>query len=222
MVNSTNVSKGSSYSITVKGLKGFGKLFLRINFSGEKLLLICKNVHIISGSNCSTNNGGSNCYNQSVDSVTASIAAGDSITCGVLAWTSGVGSDYIQIKIVELFNISNNISVNINFLAQYDLKIDNEYPNANNIKILSCFPNPFNPSILLEYKVVKRNHVRLDVYNILGKKVKSLVEEVHENGNHYTKWDGNNGFNKPVPSGAYFLSMQSGEYLIIKKITLIK
>ena len=164
----------------------------------------------------------STCYSQSIDSVTVSIAAGDSTTCGVLAWTSGVGSDYIQLKIVELFNISNNISVNINFLAQYDLNIDDEYPNANNIKILSCFPNPFNPSILLEYKVGKRNHVRLDVYNILGKKVKSLVEEVQEAGNYYTKWDGNNGFNKPLPSGAYFLRMQSGEYHMIKKITLIK
>ena len=45
----------------------------------------------------------STCYSQSIDSVTVSIAAGDSTTCGVLAWTSGVGSDYIQLKIVELF-----------------------------------------------------------------------------------------------------------------------
>ena len=162
------------------------------------------------------------CYSQSIDSVTVSIAAGDSTTCGVLAWTNGIGSDHIQFKIVELFNISNNISVNINFLTQYDLNIDDEYPIANNIDILSCFPNPFNPSILLEYKIGKRNHVRLDVYNILGKKVKSLVEEFQEAGNYYTKWDGNNRFNQPLPSGAYFLKIQSGEDHMIKKITLIK
>ena len=164
----------------------------------------------------------STCYSQSIDSVTVPIAAGDSTTCGVLAWTNGVGSDQIQLKILELFNISNTISVNINFLTQYDLNIDDEYPIANNIEILSCFPNPFNPSILLEYKIGKRNHVRLDVYNILGKKMKSLVEEVQEAGNYYTKWDGNNGFNQPVPSGAYFLKIQSGEYHMIKKVTLIK
>ena len=164
----------------------------------------------------------STCYSQSIDSVTVSIAAGDSTTCGVLAWTNGVGSDHIQLKIVELFNISNNISVNIDFLTQYDLNIDDEYPIANNIDILSCFPNPFNPSILLEYKIGKRNCVRLDVYNILGKKVKSLVEEIQEAGNYYTKWDGNNRFNQPLPSGAYFLKIQSGEDHMIKKITMIK
>ena len=162
------------------------------------------------------------CYNQSIDSIPVSIAAGDSTKCGVLAWTNGVGSDSIQLKVLDPFNISNNILVNINFLAQYDLNIDHGYLNANTTKVLSCFPNPFNPSILLEYKIGERNHVRLDVYNVLGKKVKSLVEEVQEAGNYYTKWDGNNAFNKPLPSGAYFLRMQSGEYYVIKKITLLK
>ena len=164
----------------------------------------------------------STCYSQSIDSVTVSIAAGDLTTCGVLAWTNGVGSDQIQLKIVELFNISNSISVNINFLTQYDVNIDDEYLIANSIEILSCFPNPFNPSILLEYKIGKRNYVRLDVFNALGKKVRSLVEGVQEAGNYYTKWDGGNRFNKPLPSGTYFLKIQSGEYYMVKKITLIK
>ena len=162
------------------------------------------------------------CYNQSIDSISLSIAAGDSTKCGVLAWTNGMGSDSIQLKLIESDNTNNSMLVNINFLAQYDLSINHEYPNANTIKILSCYPNPFNPSILLKYKIGNRNYVQLDIYNILGKKVKSLVDEVHEVGNYYTKWDGNNRFNKPLPSGAYFLRMQSGEYHLIKKVTLIK
>tara|TARA_Y100000996_G_scaffold354653_1_gene294928 strand:- start:323 stop:1051 length:729 start_codon:yes stop_codon:yes gene_type:complete len=162
------------------------------------------------------------CYNQSIDSISVSIAAGDSTKCGILAWTNGIGSDYIQLKLIESANTNNNIFVNINFLAQYAVSIDNDSLNANTIEILSCYPNPFNPSILLKYKIRKRNHVRLDIYDALGKKVKSLVEEVQEAGNYYTKWDGNNEFNKQLPSGAYFLRMQSGEYHMIKKITLIK
>ena len=164
----------------------------------------------------------STCYSQSIDSISVSITAGDSTKCGVLAWTNGIGSDSIQLRLIELDNTSNNILVNINFLAQYVVSIDNDSLNSNTIKILSCYPNPFNPSVLFKYKIEKRNHVRLDIYNVLGKKVKSLVEEVQEAGNYYTKWDGKNGFNRLLPSGAYFLSMQSGEHHIIKKITLIK
>ena len=164
----------------------------------------------------------STCYSQSIDSVSVSITAGDSTTCGVLAWTNGIGSDSIQLRLIESDNTSNNFLVNINFLAQYAVSIDNDCLNSNTIKILSCYPNPFNPSILFKYKIEKRNYVRLDIYNVLGKKVKSLVEEVQEAGNYYTKWDGNNRFNKPLPSGAYFLRMQSGEYHLIKKVTLIK
>ena len=164
----------------------------------------------------------STCYSQLIDSLSVSITAGDSTKCGVLAWTNGMGSDSIQLRLIESDNTSNNILVNINFLAQYAVSIDNDSLNSNTIKILSCYPNPFNPLILFKYKIEKRNHVRLDIYNVLGKKVKSLVEEFQEAGNYYTKWDGKNEYNRPLPSGAYFLSMQSGEHHIIKKITLIK
>ena len=162
------------------------------------------------------------CYNQSIDSISVSIAVGDSTKCGVLAWTDGIGSDSIQLKLIESYNTNNNILVNINFLAQYAVTIDNDSLNANSIQILACYPNPFNKSTLFQYKIGKRNHVRLDIYNALGKKVKSLVEEVQEAGNYVTKWDGSNGFNQPLPSGAYFIKMHSGEHNMIKKITLIK
>ena len=52
--------------------------------------------------------------------------------------------------------------------------------------------------------------------------MKSLVEEVQKVWNYYTKWDGNNRFKQPLPSGAYFLRMQSNEHHLIKKVTLIK
>jgi len=164
----------------------------------------------------------STCYSQSIDSISVSITAGDSTKCGVLAWTNGIGSDSIQLRLIESDNTRNNILININFLAQYVVSIDNDSLNSNTIKILSCYPNPFNPSILFKYKIEKRNYVRLDIYNVLGKKVKSLVEGFQEAGNYYTKWDGKNGFNKPLPSSAYFLRMQLGEYHLIKKVTLIK
>ena len=162
------------------------------------------------------------CYNQSIDSISVSIAAGDSTICGVIAWTNGIGSDSIQLKLVESDNPNNNMLVNINFLAQYDLSIDNENLYANSIKILSCYPNPFNPSILFKYNIGESNDVHLAIYNVLGEKVKSLVEEVQEPGNYYVKWDGNNGFNQSLPSGTYFLRMQSGDDYRMKRITLIK
>tara|TARA_B100000900_G_C20551354_1_gene704861 strand:- start:32 stop:763 length:732 start_codon:yes stop_codon:yes gene_type:complete len=162
------------------------------------------------------------CYNQSIDNISVSLAIGDSIKCGVLAWTNGIGSDYIQLKLIDSYNTNNNMLVNINFLALYAVTIDNDSLNANTIKILSCYPNPFNSSILFKYKIRNRSHASLDIYDAIGQKVKSLFEGVLEAGNHVTKWDGNNGFNKPLPSGVYFLRMQSGEFNMIKKITLIK
>ena len=162
------------------------------------------------------------CYNQSIDNISVSIAAGDSTTCGVLAWTNGIGSDSVQLKLVELDNPNNNMLVNINFSAQYGLTLDNQNLNANSIKILSCYPNPFNSSILFKYKLGISNEVKLAIFNVLGEEVKFLVDEVQEAGNYYVKWDGNNGFNQSLPSGAYFLRIKSGDYYMMKKITLMK
>ena len=162
------------------------------------------------------------CYNQSIDNISVSIAAGDSTTCGVLAWTNGIGSDSIQLKLVELDNPNNNMLVNINFSAQYGLTLDNQSLNANSIKILSCYPNPFNSSILFKYKLGISNEVELAICNVLGEELKLLVDEVQKAGNYYVKWDGNNGFNQSLPSGIYFLRMKSGDDYMMKKITLMK
>ena len=162
------------------------------------------------------------CYNQSIDNISVSIAAGDSTTCGVLAWTNGIGSDSVQLKLVELDNPNNNMLVNINFSAQYGLTLDNQNLNANSIKILSCYPNPFNSSILFKYKLGISNEVELAICNVLGEEVQLLVDEVQKAGNYYVKWDGNNGFNQSLPSGIYFLRMKSGDDYMMKKITLIK
>ena len=162
------------------------------------------------------------CYNQSIDNISVSIAAGDSTTCGVLAWTNGIGSDSVQLKLVELDNPNNNMLVNINFSAQYGLTLDNQSLNANSIKILSCYPNPFNSSILFKYKLGISNEVELAICNVLGEELKLLVDEVQKAGNYYVKWDGNNGFNQSLPSGIYFLRMKSGDDYMMKKITLMK
>ena len=77
---------------------------------------------------------GSTCYSQSIDSISVSIAPGDSTKCGILAWTNGIGSDCIQLKLIESANTNNNIlygyiriwyfiiivtRININIICKY-------------------------------------------------------------------------------------------------------
>ena len=60
--------------------------------------------------------------------------------------------------------------------------------------------------------------VRLDIYDLLGREVRSLIDETMQAGNHEDFWDGKNNFNEPVETGIYFYQLRVGKIRQIRKI----
>ena len=85
----------------------------------------------------------------------------------------------------------------------------------------SVYPNPFNPSTNIGYQLAKNNHVKITVYNTMGKLVKILVDDFQSSGFRTIKWDGKNSSNDNVSSGIYFYSIQSGEFQATRKMILL-
>jgi hypothetical protein len=79
------------------------------------------------------------------------------------------------------------------------------------------YPNPFNPSTTIKYNVPSRSQIILKVYNINGKEVAELVNEVKSQGSYETKFDAGN-----LPSGIYYYKLISGDFSETKKMILIK
>ncbi|MFA6473684.1 MAG: peptidoglycan DD-metalloendopeptidase family protein [Patescibacteria group bacterium] len=79
------------------------------------------------------------------------------------------------------------------------------------------YPNPFNPATTIAYTLPSATHVTLDVYNILGQRVVTLVDEQQTAGEHTATWDAN-----PYSSGVYFYRLQAGEATETKKMLLLK
>jgi hypothetical protein len=90
----------------------------------------------------------------------------------------------------------------------------------------SNYPNPFNPITNIAYSVKDAGNVTLEVYNLRGQLVKTLVNEVRETGKHTAIWNGTDNSNKSVSSGVYFYKMVSegniGRYTSTKKMILMK
>ena len=82
-------------------------------------------------------------------------------------------------------------------------------------------PNPFNPSTNIGYQLAKNNHVKITIYNTMGKLVKILVDDFQSSGFRTIKWNGRNSNNDNVSSGIYFYSIQSGEFQATKKMILL-
>jgi hypothetical protein len=84
------------------------------------------------------------------------------------------------------------------------------------------FPNPFNANTQIRFAVPKASHVRLEVFDILGRKVKTLVNENLTAGYKQVIWDGTNESGDDVASGVYFYRIKSVDFATTKKMVLLK
>jgi len=84
------------------------------------------------------------------------------------------------------------------------------------------YPNPFNPETTVAFSIKQDSKVSVDIYNVLGQKVKTLVNTNLKAGNHTYRWDGKDNNNRSVTSGIYFLKMKAGSYSTTSKMVLMK
>ncbi|MDP8231862.1 MAG: choice-of-anchor J domain-containing protein [Candidatus Zophobacter franzmannii] len=89
-------------------------------------------------------------------------------------------------------------------------------------QLISNYPNPFNPETTIAYEIKNSGPVTLEVYNILGKKVTTLVNEDVTAGQHKVIWNGTDTNNKSVASGVYFYKLTSGSFEATNKMILMK
>jgi hypothetical protein len=84
------------------------------------------------------------------------------------------------------------------------------------------YPNPFNPSTIIEYALPRDARARIDVYNILGQKVKTLVDEYQVAGHKRVTWDGKNDSGQEISTGIYFYRIDTGDFVQAKKMVCLK
>jgi len=83
-------------------------------------------------------------------------------------------------------------------------------------------PNPFNPSTSISYDLPRASNVQLEIYNVLGQKVRTLVSGYQEAGSQSIIWDGADNTGSSVASGVYFYRINAGEFNATKKMMMLK
>jgi len=87
----------------------------------------------------------------------------------------------------------------------------------DNFSLKQNYPNPFNPSTVISYSIPKSGLVTLKVYDVIGKEVASLINEVKTSGSYEYQFNGSG-----LSSGVYFYRLESGNFSDIKKMFLLK
>ncbi len=84
------------------------------------------------------------------------------------------------------------------------------------------YPNPFNPSTTINYQLSEGANVKIFVFDLLGRRIRTLVDKVEEAGNHSVRWDGYDENSMQVPAGVYIVKMKANQFNAIRKMILIK
>jgi hypothetical protein len=87
----------------------------------------------------------------------------------------------------------------------------------NEFALSQNYPNPFNPSTTINYSIPEAGYVSLQIYNVLGEVVRTLVDREQSPGEYKVYFNA-----RDLPSGVYFYSIRSGSYAQVKKMMLLK
>jgi hypothetical protein len=97
-----------------------------------------------------------------------------------------------------------------------------EPPLPTHYNLAQNFPNPFNPSTTVAYSLKDAGRVTINIFNVLGQNVKTLVDEYQAAGEYTAIWDGHDDDGNSVGTGVYFYRIKAGDFSDIKKMVLMK
>jgi hypothetical protein len=97
-----------------------------------------------------------------------------------------------------------------------------QVPLPNSFVLDQNYPNPFNPTTYIQYSLPTKTKVEMNIYNLLGANLRTLVNTEQPAGNYLVLWDGIDDMGRRVGSGIYFYKLKVGNQILMRKMTLIR
>ncbi|MDZ7724440.1 MAG: T9SS type A sorting domain-containing protein [candidate division KSB1 bacterium] len=130
---------------------------------------------------------------------------------GVSFKTLGVNPGDIAVYIDDIYFEKDTTSTGVQTPTEAMTNTPGDYQLFHN------FPNPFNPETKIRYDLPQSSRVRIEIYDIVGRHVTTLVDEAQNAGSHQVTFDGQN-----LASGVYIYTLKAGGTKDVKKMILLK
>ena len=134
----------------------------------------------------------------------------------------GTDSLCSEIAMIVSETSNGNGSMLYSFNAEMTTIANNDNAPVHPEIALNSYPNPFNPKTTINYSIDKDGYTTIEIYNLKGQLVKTLVSDYITRGNHVIEWNGTDNHNNSASSGVYFVRMKSIGKTLNRKITLLK
>lgn len=210
-------------------IENIAQIYFDISYDPKKIQFI--NAYATEVSNClalSKTQSASNTLSITMDGISGiQSKQGKLLKLYFCVCTSEQAVTYIRFDSVTLIS---DVMSNITFSEITDGVITivkaNEIDNQNHIPLTysldQCYPNPFNAFTTIKYQIAVAGKVNLNIYDIRGRKVRTLVNTIKNTGNYSLIWDGSNDSGQNLASGIYFYQIHTEKYIKTKKMILLK
>ncbi len=146
-----------------------------------------------------------------------------------LPWSSrfeGLNFQPEQMQYAHAYDSTENLYAVVEYaimiLEKPTLVSEEEMQTPIGFRLFQSYPNPFNQHTVIRYSLSKSMEVTLVIYNILGQKVRTLVNRERQEGSVSLLWDGRDDQGGDLSSGIYFYQLRAGEFSQSKKMILLK
>lgn len=156
----------------------------------------------------------------------ASIAPNDSLSLNLLFKSDmlELGDYSVDLRILSNDLQRSEVRKQFNLRVNAPTSVDEKEPSRipRKFALLQNYPNPFNPETLIRFNLPKPAHVNLTIYNLLGQKIRVLLDEYKPAGFHKVSWDGRDQHGFLAPSGLYLYRIKAGEFEKTLKMILLR
>lgn len=132
----------------------------------------------------------------------------------ILHWSNGAVERHYDLNVNSTYDITEGFAVGVND--------EFEYVIPSQIQISSAYPNPFNANITIEFILLDRNDISVEIFDVMGRKVRTLINRNLLSGKHSLNWNGKTDSGAATGSGIYFVRINLNGSLINNKIIQLK
>jgi len=106
--------------------------------------------------------------------------------------------------------------------AGYFVALDEEVSIPGEFALHPNFPNPFNPTTMIAYDLPDASDVQLDIYDLMGRNINTVINQNQSAGRHFVTWNANDYLGNQVSAGVYLYRLQAGNMIFTRKMVLMK
>ncbi len=139
--------------------------------------------------------------------------SGNSVNGAIVAWIDFRATHVEEMANLYMQRVRDDFVVSVREVSAPVPKLFTLYQN---------YPNPFNPTTTFRFTLPRAGHVKFTIYDVLGREVVRLLDDVKMTGTYELRWNGKNNNGQQIASGTYFYRLESGGFSTTKKMVLLR